>query len=83
MIVKYEINLHIYDDHENRIPLAVETHNMAYVLKISTFKKYASRWYFTIEGDFPKDLSEEAIEQMKMDTCYRIGFFITEKNKQA
>ena len=77
MIVKYEINLHIYDDYEDCIPFAVETHNMAYVLKITTFKKYATRWHFTIEGDFPKDLSKESIERMKMDTCYRIGFFIT------
>jgi len=45
---------------------------MAYVLKTTTVKKYASRWYFTIEGDFQKDLSKESIEQMKMDT-----FFIT------
>ena len=78
MKVKYEVNLHIYDDQEPRITKAVELHNMSYKLKIIHHKKYTTRWYFTIEGELPSDLNSNELEKMKMDTCYRIGYFLAD-----
>lgn len=78
MNVEFKIDLHIYPEQEERIAVAVEIHNKAYVLKIIEFYKYASRWYFIIKGDFSKELDKQAIQNLKFDTCYRLGYFLTE-----
>jgi hypothetical protein len=77
MRVKYEFNVHVYSDLEKHIPCAVETYNMAYVLKIKTFSKKATRWYFIVDCDFPKELSPKEVDMMKRDSIFRMGYFIT------
>lgn len=76
MIVKYEFNIHVYSEDEKKIPFAVEVYNMAYVLKIKTYLKKATRWYFTVEDVFPRQLLPEDINRMKMDSIFRMGYFI-------
>lgn len=76
MKVKYEFDIHIYSDLEKNISSAVDLHNTAYVLKISKFFKKNTRWYFTVEGDFPKELHPEKIDVFKMDTIFRMGYLV-------
>lgn len=77
MRVKYQFDIHLYDEQEKLIPDAVELYNIQYVLKITEFIKKGSRWHFTVDAEFPKDLTPEGIERMKSDTIFRIGWFIT------
>ncbi len=79
MRVKYEFNIHIYSEDEKNIPLAVEIYNMAYVIKIQTYFKKATRWYFTIDCDFPKGLTLEEVNMMKMDSIFRMGYFLNQQ----
>lgn len=79
MRVKYEFNVHVYSDLEKNIPFAVEAYNMAYVLKIKTFSKKATRWHFIVDCDFPKELSPKEVDMMKTDTIFRMGYFIKHK----
>ena len=76
MRVKYEFDIHLYKNQEKLLPNGVEAYNIEYVLKITKFEKRATRWYFTVEGDFPKDLTQEEIEKMKRDTIFRIGWWL-------
>ena len=76
MRVKYEFDIHIYSVQEKNIPFVVEMYNMVYTLKIRTYFKKATRWYFTVEAEFPIQLSPEEVNMMKMDTIFRIGYFI-------
>lgn len=76
MRVKYEFDIHLYSEQENLLPDGVEMYNINYALKITEFVKKGSRWHFTVDAEFPKELGPDEIEKMKRDTIFRIGWFL-------
>ncbi|MGB7841169.1 MAG: hypothetical protein WBL21_00150 [Salinimicrobium sp.] len=76
MRVQYSFDIHLYEEQEKSLAGAVERYNKAYVLEIAEYYKEGTRWIFKVDANFPKELTLEEIEKMKMDTIFRIGWII-------
>lgn len=76
MKIDFTIHIHIYNTetyNSDKIKQAILMHNEIYVLQIVDDYKYASRWYFVVRGELP---TKPNIENLKYDTCYRLGGFM-------